>query len=41
MKEGRKEGRNKNIYYKELTFAIVIAEKPQELQSVGWRTQES
>ena len=34
MKEGRKEGRNKNIYYKKLTFAIVIAEKSQELQLV-------
>jgi len=39
MKEGRKEGRNKKIYYKELTFAIMIAEKSQELQLV--ETQKS
>ena len=37
--EGGKEGRNKKIYYKELTFAIMIAEKSQELQLV--ETQKS
>ena len=37
--EGGKEGRNKKIYYKELTFAIMIAEKAQELQLV--ETQKS
>ena len=37
--EGRRKGRNKNIYYKELTLAMMISEKSQELQLV--ETQKS